>query len=856
MPLEAPLRFVAGATVQARRDLVPEAARTERSEGDPPKRKRFGLIVRVEDYGYQQGLIAGAASECERLEADLYCFSGRRLRDTGAANSLYRLAPQIRLDGVILSLGTLGCSPEEPAAKALLDAFHPTPVCVIGPAPPGHRSVGVDDSEATRQAVRHLVQHHQRRRIAFVGAPGAEANARRIGYEQALQEAGLAVDPRLVSQGDFSRSSGESAIRKLLADWAPADIPDGLVCANDWMALGALAALERAGIPVPQRVAVIGFDDVEEARACSPPLTTVRQSAAAIGREAVCVLAEGGERRILPTQLEVRRSCGCGAAAPVRPRPRSSSDEALLSALGGHRSEWIASLQEAFPFGVEETPSDFAEALVDALLLDLQEGAQKNFVACAERMARAAAARGRAAVWHQIVSHLRQESLESLSGVDETWLRAVTVFEGAQVAISAQAELCHTQRRLKRQDMLHSLYALGTSLQTALDHDSIRSALLHLAPKVGLERLFVCLRSARDGAGELLVQYPTPEPQGDLRTTHTLPASELFPPELGPQARHSLLIQPLYTEESCLGYCAMDLVGQDPALSQFLPGLVSSTLKAVTLSQALLAEAARRRNAEHARMRDEMRIAAEIQAAILPSTPAIRGLEIATAMMPATEVGGDYFDLLPVKGGGWLGIGDVAGHGLHSGLVMLMIQSIVATNVAAMPRAAPAELWGRTNRILCHNVRERLRRSEHATLSLVRYQEGGQLSAWGAHEEVIVLRASAARCELFDPPGIWAGIRADADTDASQALELTLSPGDLFVLHTDGATEAQNEQREQFGMERLLAAIERHRAAPAEQLVRCLLAELQDWTHQQTDDLTLVVARYAGPSESSPPVAD
>ena len=129
-------------------------------------------------------------------------------------------------------------------------------------------------------------------------------------------------------------------------------------------------------------------------------------------------------------------------------------------------------------------------------------------------------------------------------------------------------------------------------------------------------------------------------------------------------------------------------------------------------------------------------------------------------MHAATEVGGDYYDVVPVDDGCWLGIGDVAGHGLGTGLVMLMMQSGIGALARKMPDAAPRDLLLALNTMLVENVRERLGQHEHATLTLIRYRRDGSLTFAGAHEEMLVRRAATGRCERIETPGAVGGREA------------------------------------------------------------------------------------------------
>src|SRR5262252_1055280 len=127
------------------------------------------------------------------------------------------------------------------------------------------------------------------------------------------------------------------------------------------------------------------------------------------------------------------------------------------------------------------------------------------------------------------------------------------------------------------------------------------------------------------------------------------------------------------------------MASAEPRLFEGLREQISSALQGVRRVEHVVEEATRVQRAERERLAEELEIAARIQATMLPRISRVAGLEIAAVMVPSAEVGGDYYDIIPTKGGCWIGIGDVAGHGLKSGLVMMMIQSILATLVRHEP---------------------------------------------------------------------------------------------------------------------------------------------------------------------------
>jgi LacI family transcriptional regulator len=179
---------------------------------------------------------------------------------------------------------------------------------------------GADSVRAeSRDAARHLTDHvigHGHGRIAFVGDPEASPDARErwAGFVDAHRAAGR--DPwRSAIQSGFRESDGHAAALAVLTG---DDRPTALVCANDEIAMGALDASRELGINVPEELAVTGWDDVPAARHLNPPLTTVRQPLLDLGRRAAELLRDRitthrtePRHEVLPTELVIRRSCGC-----------------------------------------------------------------------------------------------------------------------------------------------------------------------------------------------------------------------------------------------------------------------------------------------------------------------------------------------------------------------------------------------------------------------------------------------------------------------------------------------------------------------------------------------------------------
>jgi DNA-binding LacI/PurR family transcriptional regulator/serine phosphatase RsbU (regulator of sigma subunit) len=825
--------------------------------GGGRQKPRLGLFLRGGDYTYQNEIVLGAHDECSEHGVDLYCFAGGLLTGSDPKNLVYDLVSPADLDGVILVPGTMGME-DSPEIKRLLSRFGEIPLCTIGSEPEGIASLGVDNSSGVEELTTHLIQAHKRRRIAFIAGPNRESKYRLSGYRAALRKAGLAFDESLLLQGDYTPPSGTAAVNALLDR---GDLCDAIVAANDWMAVGALDALEARGLRVPEDVSLIGFDDIEQARFVTPPLTTIRQHPRQLGVRAVRrVLAMiGGDPDrtplVLGTSVVLRQSCGCRGPKPNLDHDVPSADESLLSALGQSRSAWIETVSRSAPrLGPgaieEDLGPEFAERLVDALLLDLQRGTDNQFAMAIEGVVRQVLHLGHVGAWHDTISRLRCESVTRLSGSVRAWLRAETVFEQAHLTVSTLAEHSQARRRLEKESLMRNLEEMSVAVRTALDIPQLRGALAGHLPRLRVASLLVVRNDGYPGpddCSECILAYNEEnglEPGGNERIFRT---GEIIPPELRPGWRHSMMVQPLFFKEQPLGFCVIEIGTRDGGVFKTIPELISTALKAILLARAIVQEATLRQHAEQTRMAQELEIAARIQTGILPTEVRVPGLEIAARMLPATEVGGDYFDILPCPGGAWLGIGDVAGHGLTTGLVMLMIQSMVAATTLALPDAAPADAWRAVNAVLCDNVRGRLGRDEHATLTLLRYRESGELAFAGAHEELVLYRAAHRTCEVIETPGLWAGITKQVPRDAVPGSSLRLEPGDVLLLYSDGLTEARSKDAGPFGVERVCESLRELAELPVQDILEDILARVDAWTSRRRDDLTLVVLRYRGP---------
>lgn len=249
--------------------------------------------------------------------------------------------------------------------------------------------------------------------------------------------------------------------------------------------------------------------------------------------------------------------------------------------------------------------------------------------------------------------------------------------------------------------------------------------------------------------------------------------------------------------------------------------------------------------AENFRLAKELDMLRQMQRMILPRAEeldAIAGLEIAGYMEPADEVGGDYYDVLHTDGIVTIGIGDVTGHGLESGIVMVMTQTAVRT-LKEIRELDPVKFLDALNRTIYKNV-QRMNSEKNLTLVILTYAKG-KISISGQHEETIVVR-NGGQFERINTINLGFPIGLDEEiTEFINHTIIELNEGDGIVLYTDGIPEAYNMDKKQYGIERLCAVASQNWDSSAEEIKQAIVDDVKQFIGEQKifDDITLVVLK-------------
>jgi sigma-B regulation protein RsbU (phosphoserine phosphatase) len=247
---------------------------------------------------------------------------------------------------------------------------------------------------------------------------------------------------------------------------------------------------------------------------------------------------------------------------------------------------------------------------------------------------------------------------------------------------------------------------------------------------------------------------------------------------------------------------------------------------------------------DNLRMGAQLDIVRQMQQMILPNAEELKidGLDIAAYMEAADEVGGDYYDVLNTDGVVTLGIGDVTGHGLESGILMLMAQTAVRT-LKEIRETDPVRFLDALNRTLYKNV-QRMNSEKSLTLAILNYSQGW-VSISGQHEETIIVRRGG-EIERVDTVDLGFPIALHDDiAEFISHISIELQLGDGIVLYTDGIPEAKDINKKQYGLDKLCDIISQNWHLSAQEIKQAVIDDVRRHigTQKVFDDITLLVLK-------------
>ena len=373
------------------------------------------------------------------------------------------------------------------------------PVIFTTPEGPGP-IVAVDNTLGIDQAFDHLIQHGHKQ-IAFIAGnigDGGDSAERLQAFRLAMKKAGITEDLNLIAFGEHRRDGGKIAMQKIINSGADFT---ALIASNDLSCLGAIECLQESGRLIPDDVAIIGFDDILDARSLSPSLTTIRHPTFSLGYQAVLSLlghihgnVDRAERVIVPPRLIIRQSCGCQPAGNDVSFQSSNPLEPVLKlddlACVMAEASLIEARNSLFE-DLHEQCTSFLNALLDSLTHQDAKAIMKEVK--------------QVLVWtddRDEDPHIWQAGLAVIYKKANTLLQLAPQIERSfltslidkiQLEISDQIQRRTTRSMLEHMDMMSQLGTVTAEMLTAMSVPEISGMLSRHLPQVGIENILVAI---------------------------------------------------------------------------------------------------------------------------------------------------------------------------------------------------------------------------------------------------------------------------------------------------------------------------------------------------------------------------
>jgi diguanylate cyclase (GGDEF)-like protein len=578
-------------------------------------RPTIGLLIGRLEESYQARVWPGVTDFAQEHDINLIFYVGKSPKSPFdydyQYNVMYDLVNPEIVDGLVLISGSLGhfLYPEELSLFA--QRYGSIPLVSIAVEMPGMPSVLVDNRHGVKEMLRHLIDVHNYRKIAFVRGPKThqEAEIRYNAYCEILAEYDMPQDPNLVVLGELSPQAGADAVRTLLEE-RNADF-DAVMGANDGIALGIIREFQRRGCRIPQDFAVVGFDDINESSYITPPLTTVVQPLYEQAKTAMKILIEmiesGGvkDNVVLQTKLVLRESCGCYPKSfmdlEVQSFPQDSKaktgeqgtesmknsiTEYLLQTLHVEESRkekvvlWIDKLIDSLlsDLKARESSISFLNALKDILIVQQIDQSTFNF-------------------WQEVLTFLRIMFLSQFRSYQKL-NRIEWLFQRAQDTVREFMMRALYSRNTIIEQGVFLLSEVSQRLITTFEITELMNVIAREVPRLGISSAYISLYVRKKiifetnkwripPYSELVLGFDRDNrimlESGKKRFKTKL----LVPTDLLVKGnRWTLILMPLFFRDEQLGFILFELGPREEIIYETLRTQISSALKGASLFQS------------------------------------------------------------------------------------------------------------------------------------------------------------------------------------------------------------------------------------------------------------------------------
>jgi DNA-binding LacI/PurR family transcriptional regulator/GAF domain-containing protein len=617
---------------------------SKKHKTDSKPRPSIGLLLQDLQFPLHFGAVEGAREH----DANLFCFMGDMAKSADPAlkqsNIAFSLANPKRLDALALwgaSGAGVGNNLDQAEMNDFIQQYAPRPVVNYERKIDGVPVILTDVYQGVREAIRHLIEIHHCQRIALIWGPAGhfETEERARAYRDTLVEYNLPIDPKLISDPvQWGAEGGVLAINSLLHG-ETANLERGLIPGVDFdaifttdgrQAVAVVNELHRQGIQVPDDVAIIGFDERDESRLTSPPLTTVNKPFAEIGKQLIELAIDAANGKTIPeethnlTQIIIRQSCGCVDPAILQASldKTQASQEKFDIIINTRRGNFIDEIINGMQAAVLTSDPSRIRTMVESFMKELEGESTGGFtralnyflyqemsditdhVQHSEPFAEGDDEYQRplydyrtfdGSTWQNMVSAMQWRMLPYLDGKKR--VQADALWNQARIAIGASAQRLQAYQAFLADQKAQILREIEANLSIAFNLEALSNVLATGLPRLGIPSGYLSLYENPSA-----YEYPQPAPEWSrlvLAYTEegriTLPEDGvrfhthlLVPDGLLPQDRQaSYFIFPLYFGEEQQGFILLEIGPQEGAIYNVLKSQIASALHGASLMKRI-----------------------------------------------------------------------------------------------------------------------------------------------------------------------------------------------------------------------------------------------------------------------------
>jgi diguanylate cyclase (GGDEF)-like protein len=564
--------------------------------GTGKKKYTIGFLFDYLYEDYTNQIFNNILKTCREYDLNFIGFGGGTLKSAAykyrdQKNVVFDLAGSHTIDGIIALTGVFGNFVSHNRVKTLLGKYAGLPVVSIGLSIRGMKNVTnvvVDNNSGMEALLAHLIETHNRRRLAFIKGAfnNYDAIMRFESYKRVLARYNIPLDNDLIIDGNFDYFYGIEAVKILLEKRKIT--PDALVSANDAMAIYAMHELQKRGFRVPEDIVVTGFDDIRMCLAVKPRLTTIKQSFTDIGRvsvETILAMLSGEsvpENIVLPSKLIIRESCGCSELETLDDIMRVGSAHRRQTMVVSGRNGIKDVIQLALPnlsgaVDLQESMDDLLKSdhNKNSLLLVFrrlfirlfEQGVELDdvyrfslllFHAVAENPARRGTAQKLTAVWPDILV---------LAGIINNNY--------------------HSGRRVELRKEEEVVFRINEEFINTFNLSQLKKIILSQLPKLPIRSLYLCMYENQNrDSSRLFLHYSLNGKKQRLKRG-TFLSHHLLPTRLDTTMGFEYVVMALYFKREHFGYILFEISTSNGSIYETLATQISSAIKGAMLTREI-----------------------------------------------------------------------------------------------------------------------------------------------------------------------------------------------------------------------------------------------------------------------------